>query len=125
MVDDKKPFHNPFAALAGLPGVPTPAAPAAETRAEAPADAPSRDVRGPSRAVVRLERTGRHGKDVTVVEHLDLAATELERWLKALKAGLGCGGAIEGTALVLQGDHRDRLPKLLIARGVKKVTKGS
>jgi translation initiation factor 1 len=123
MADDRKPFHNPFAALAGLPGIPAPApaAPAAKTRG----DAPQPDVRGPSRAVVRLERAGRHGKEVTVVEHLDLAAAELDRWLKALKAGLGCGGVIEGTALVLQGDHRERLPKLLIARGVKKVTKGS
>ena len=74
--------------------------------------------------MVRLERTGRGGKEVTVVEHLDLQPTERDRWLKALKAGLGCGGVVEGNNLVLQGDQRDRLPKLLTARGVKKVTIG-
>ena len=44
-----------------------------------------------------------------------------EPWLKALKAALGCGGSIEGDALMLQGDHRERLSKLLASRGVKKV----
>jgi translation initiation factor 1 len=81
--------------------------------------------KGPARAVVRLERAGRGGKAVTVVEHLDLRAADLERWLKALKSQLGCGGVVEGDAIVLQGDHRDRLPKLLADRGVKKVTRGS
>ena len=76
------------------------------------------------RAVVRLERAGRGGKDVTIVEHLAIAPADRAVWLKALKAQLGCGGVVEGEALVLQGDHRKRLPALLTARGVKKVTIG-
>jgi translation initiation factor 1 len=76
------------------------------------------------RAVVRLERSGRGGKEVTVVEHLDLKPAELDQWLKALKAALGCGGTLEGSSLVIQGDQRKRLPALLTARGVKKVTVG-
>ena len=47
---------------------------------------------------------------------------EREVWLKALKTSLGCGGQVDGDALVLQGDQRERLPKLLEQRGVKKVT---
>jgi translation initiation factor 1 len=72
--------------------------------------------------VVRLERKGHGGKEVTVVEKLDLPASELEKWLKALKQGLGCGGTVEEGALVLQGDQRERLPALLQKRGVRKVT---
>jgi translation initiation factor 1 len=72
-----------------------------------------------------MERAGRGGKEVTVVEHLGLRPSELEKWLKDLKAGLGCGGVVEGETLVLQGSHRERLVKLLAARGVKKVTIGS
>ena len=45
-------------------------------------------------------------------------------WLKALKGSLGCGGVVEEEALVLQGDQRERLPALLAARGVRKVTVG-
>jgi translation initiation factor 1 len=77
-----------------------------------------------ARAVVRLERAGRRGKEVTVVDHLDLPPADLADWLKALKATLGCGGAVEASRIVLQGDHRARLPGLLAARGVKKVTRG-
>jgi translation initiation factor 1 len=76
------------------------------------------------RAVVRLERKGRGGKEATVVEKLALAPAELERWLKELKQALGCGGAVEGAALVLQGDLRARVKPLLEERGVRKVTVG-
>jgi translation initiation factor 1 len=41
-----------------------------------------------------------------------------------MKAALGCGGSVEGDALVLQGDLRERVRKLLEARGVRKVTLG-
>ena len=71
-----------------------------------------------------MERAGRGGKEVTVVEHLEVSAQDREVWLKALKAALGCGGSVEGASIMLQGDHRDRLPALLAARGVKKVTVG-
>jgi translation initiation factor 1 len=71
-----------------------------------------------------MERAGRGGKEATVIEQLDLTAAELEAWLTELKGALGCGGSIDGGSLMLQGDHRKRLPKLLAARRVKKVTLG-
>ena len=114
MADEKKPFHNPFGALRGkLADLPAGPAPRQEP-------AP----KGPARAVVRMERKGRGGKEVTVVEQLGLPARELEAWLKALKGALGCGGAVEGDTLVLQGDHRDRVVTLLEGRGVRRVTRG-
>lgn len=79
------------------------------------------DTSAPRRAVVRYERSGRGGKEVTVIEQLGLSQAELPAWLKDLKSGLGCGGSIEGDAIMLQGDHRKRLPALLTQRGVKKV----
>jgi len=112
--DDKKPFHNPFGALreklADLPLGPAPRAPA--------------PPKGPARAVVRMERKGRGGKEVTVIEQLDLPARQLDAWLKDLKDALGCGGAVENGTLVLQGDQRKRVPALLTARGVRKVVVG-
>lgn len=120
-MSDEKPFHNPFEALRALrdqlPAAPDPPAPVA------PAPAPSQTAPAKTipRAVVRMERSGRGGKEVTVIEHLDLPPHERKTWLAALKSGLGCGGVIEGEALVLQGDQRDRVPKLLSARGVKKI----
>ena len=114
MTEEKKPFHNPFASLrdklGDLPQGPAPREPP--------------PMKGPARAVVRMERKGRSGKEVTVIERLDLPPRDLEAWLKDLKASLGCGGTVEGATLVLQGDQRKRLPDLLAARGVRKVTVG-
>jgi translation initiation factor 1 len=111
------PFNNPFAAIASkreaLPSAPVPA-PAAKVE----------ERKGPARAVVRMERKGRGGKEVTVVEQLELPQKEREVWLKALKGALGCGGVVEEDALVLQGDQRERLPALLEARGVRRVIVG-
>jgi translation initiation factor 1 len=113
------PFHDAFAKLRDrLPaGWEPPAAPA-------PRAAPS-PAAPPARAVVRLERKGRGGKDATVVEKLGLPPEVLERWLDEAKRALGCGGAVEDGSLVLQGDQRDRVGRWLEARGVRKVIAGT
>jgi translation initiation factor 1 len=80
--------------------------------------------KGPARAVIRIERKQRGGKEVTVVDHLGLPARELELWCRALKQALGCGGSVENGLIVLQGDLRTRLPDLLTKHGVVKVTVG-
>lgn len=72
--------------------------------------------------MVRLERSGRKGKEVTLIEHLGLPVDQRPEWLATLKSKLGCGGAVEGEALVLQGDLRTRLEPLLKKLGVKRVT---
>jgi translation initiation factor 1 len=112
--DEKKPFHNPFGALKNQLG----------ELPRGPEQRPPPAPKGPARAVVRLERKGRGGKEVTVVEQLGLAPRELDQWLSALKGALGCGGVVEDSAIVLQGDQRKRLPKILEARGVRRVTVG-
>ncbi|MBC7976816.1 MAG: translation initiation factor [Myxococcales bacterium] len=78
----------------------------------------------PPRAVVRMERKGRGGKEVTVVDKLGLRPAELEVWCKDLKQALGCGGVVDGELIVLQGDLRTRVPAVLTAKGVGKVTIG-
>ena len=78
--------------------------------------------KGPARAVVRLERKQRRGKEVTVVDKLGLAPAALESWCRELKQAMGCGGSVEDGAIVLQGDLRQRLPAVLTEKGVGKVT---
>lgn len=108
------PFNSAFAGLGGLRS-------ALPSQPEKPA-APEKEKKGPARAVVRLERTGRGGKEVTLVEHLELKPAEREAWLKELKGAMGCGGVLEDEALVLQGDLRERAAKWLEKKGVRKVT---
>ncbi len=112
-----KPFNDAFSSLRErLPdGYAPPPAPAA---AKPPPPA------APARAVVRLERKGRGGKEATVVEKLALPLAELERGADALKRSLGCGGGVENEALVVQGDQRERVARWLEERGVKKVVRG-
>ncbi len=97
-----------------LPAGPAPAAPAPAAAKPAP--------RPPARAVVRLEKKGRRGKEATLIEKLELPSAELEAWCREAKAAMGCGGTVEDGAIVLQGDLRKRLEPWLTARGVRKVT---
>lgn len=118
MTKPKDP-RSPFAALDKLrDSLPPGPAPAPE-----PAAAPA-VVKSPARAVVRMERKGRGGKEATIIEKLALAPAELEAWCRELKQALGCGGAVDGDTIVLQGDLRKRLPAALTAKGVAKVTIG-
>lgn len=71
-----------------------------------------------------MERKGRRGKEVTVVEKLGLEQVELEQWCKELKQALGCGGTVEADKIVLQGDLRERAAVVLEKKGVAKVTIG-
>jgi translation initiation factor 1 len=80
--------------------------------------------KAPGRAVVRMERKGRGGKEVTVIDKLGLKPAELEQWCRDLKQALGCGGAVDGELIVLQGDLRTRVPAVLTGKGIAKVTVG-
>lgn len=109
----KSPFNDAFATLAAqrdsLP--PGPAAPQASTERQ-----------GPARAVVRYERKGHGGKELTLIEQLELLPWELDQWIRELKTALGCGGKREGRVLQVQGDQRERVRRWLEERGVRKIT---
>jgi translation initiation factor 1 len=61
------------------------------------------------KVTVRLERKGRGGKSVTVIDGLQMRQKEREALLKQLKTKLGTGGTVKDTSLEIQGDHRDAL----------------
>jgi len=60
------------------------------------------------RTIVRLDRKGRGGKSVTVIEGLQLSGEDSEKLLQQLKVKLGTGGTVKKNAtLEIQGDHCD------------------
>lgn len=71
------------------------------------------------KVILRLERKGRGGKSVTVVEGFGLPEKEKEKLLRQLKGKLGAGGTASADGLELQGDHRDALMTLLTAMGYR------
>ena len=61
------------------------------------------------RTIVRLDRKGRGGKSVTLIEGLQLSVEDSEKLLKQLKTKLGTGGTVKNGALEIQGDHCDEV----------------
>jgi len=51
------------------------------------------------KVTVRLERKGRGGKTVTVIDGLQMTQKEREEFLKQLKARLGTGGTVKDVSL--------------------------
>ena len=88
--------------------------PEARCSCSAPADdtVPDRVV-----AKIRIEKAGRRGKTVTVVEGLPRNSAFLKDLAKELKRACGGGGSVGEERVEVQGDHRDRVRELLRAKG--------
>lgn len=73
----------------------------------------------PPRLVVklRIEKAGRGGKTVTVVDGLPRNEAFLKELLQELKRACGCGGAVREGGVELQGDLRERVRAHLMKQG--------
>ncbi len=70
-------------------------------------------------ATLRIDRKGRKGKSVTVVEGLSVNPTHLGELAKELKQKLGTGGTAKQGRIEIQGEHREKIAELLQEKGVK------
>jgi translation initiation factor 1 len=77
------------------------------------------DTRSPKAVRVRLDRKGRGGKSVTLIEGIPLTGKDPEALLRKLKTWLGTGGALKEDALEIQGDHCTAVISLLQDMGYK------
>ncbi len=68
-------------------------------------------------AKLRMEKKGRGGKTVTVVDGLPDNAAFLKDLSQELKRLCGTGGAVADGAVELQGDLRDRVREYLAKKG--------
>lgn len=68
-------------------------------------------------AVLRIEKAGRRGKTVTVVDQLPRNGPFLKQLATDLKRACGSGGSAGDGRVEVQGDHRDTLRRLLGYRG--------
>jgi len=78
-----------------------------------------RDEAVPARvtAKLRMEKTGRGGKTVTVVYGLPRNAEFLKTLTQELKRACGTGGTATEDGIELQGDLRDRVREFLQKKG--------
>lgn len=77
-----------------------------------------------TRVVVRLERQGRGGKVVSVIENLPGRPERIAEIAKTLKSRCGAGGKVAGRTVEIQGDHRERIVAALAALGISSVKAG-
>lgn len=66
-----------------------------------------------------LEKKGRAGKCATIVCGFTLPDDEVEKVAAQLKKSLGCGGSARGGEILIQGDRRSDVLRLLTAQGFK------
>jgi translation initiation factor 1 len=112
--------HNPFGGLdmKGLRPGPASAAPQSPPKRAAPAA-----HRG--RVDITREKGGRGGKTVTVVGGFTgIGLPEKERLAKQMRAACGCGGTVKEGEIVIQGDQRDAVARILEDAGFRPVFAG-
>ena len=64
-----------------------------------------------------MEKQGRAGKTVTVVDGFTREKRLMEEMLSELRRTLSTGGTFRKTTLILQGDHRVKLRELFRGKG--------
>jgi len=65
---------------------------------------------------VRMEMR-KWGKPATIVEGIDGKSVNLPDLATKLKTYCACGGTSKNNSIILQGDHRDKVKKVLVGYG--------
>ena len=71
------------------------------------------------RLIVRIDRRGRAGKQVTLIEGFKGSGDDLAALAKTLKVKCGVGGTAKDGEITIQGDFRDRITSLLNEMGYR------
>ncbi len=66
---------------------------------------------------IRVEKKGRHGKTVTVLDGFTRRSLELEDLASQMKKACGAGGTIRNGIIEIQGDCRQNLAAFLKKQG--------
>ena len=73
---------------------------------------------------VSLDKKNRKGKKVTLIEGFQGSNEDLKSLARELKSSCGVGGSVGESGILIQGDFRERLIKLLQDKGFKVKQKG-
>lgn len=107
-------WKDALAALGGLPaGEPDPeATPATDDSNDA-----SKKQKGTLHVVI--EKKGRGGKTATIIEGFEISDDEVDDIARELRKRLGTGGSARGGEILIQGERKADVVKLLREMGFK------
>lgn len=85
----------------------------------------SKSLVNPAREELRihLDKKQRGGKEVMLIRGYKGSEDELESLGKLLKTKCGVGGTVKDGEIILQGNHRDKVLKILLEMGYKNTKK--
>lgn len=87
---------------------------------EAPEEPAVESVKGPGVLDIVFEKKGRAGKQATIIAGFDVDdADRLQTVASELKRRLGAGGSARGGEILIQGDRRKDVLKILVEMGYK------
>lgn len=69
--------------------------------------------------ICKFEKKGRNGKPVTIIEGFEGNDDMLKQISKKIKTTLGIGGSEKKGIIIIQGDNRDKIIKMLTEMGYK------
>ncbi|MBA59550.1 MAG: hypothetical protein CMQ40_10320 [Gammaproteobacteria bacterium] len=72
-------------------------------------------------SAIRVERQtkGRKGNPITIISGIPLDKAQIKTLAKELKQKLGVGGTVSNTEIIIQGDNRNLIVKILEEKGLK------
>lgn len=70
---------------------------------------------------IHLEKKGRRGKEVSIIRGLDLPESLLNQIAKEIKTNCGTGGSLKDGEIIIQGNFRDNIQKILSNKGCRNI----
>ncbi len=68
---------------------------------------------------LRIEKKGRGGKTVTMIDGFTRDDATLKNFARQLKQSCGTGGTLKNRTIEIQGDFRERIRELLSKEGLQ------
>jgi translation initiation factor 1 len=87
--------------------------------ADTPKTAPAKPKLYPEILKLRREKRG-GGREIVIIEGWNPGTqVDFDALARELKLACGTGGTVKGRTIEIQGDHRDRIAEVLLARGFR------